>query len=394
MANKKLKVEVELDTAKAKRQAKELEKTGGEPSAASPTIGSAAKKFADNLDRSSAKIASSFGRAAKMTDEMAESSKRMSAETKSLIRGFAGIGAGMAMSYASNFMPQGRARENVEVGASAVQGASTAMLFASAIPGLGTLAKVAAPVIGAASGALMKKGEQNLKAADYSAEWKKSEATYKEAVAFADMIREMTNVKDGFAEFETRLKEINDELVNRRAKEGELIQSINQAIEARQYDKANALRGDLAANRAQQDALRNAARTVEAMSEKQNQKDEKTPEAIRTSTSALDSLGGVGGAFVGSFAAAAAAGSAAKRRRGAGGGATSAIPAFSGFSVPTGRGFDETEFSSRTEGLMSASEQALRTGAESVARKQDETNKLLAGIKASVEAKENGTSWR
>ena len=393
MANKKLRVEVELDTAKAKRQAKELEKTGGEPSAASPTIGNAAKKFADNLDRSSAKIASSFGRAAKMTDEMAESSKRMSAETRSLIRGFAGIGAGMAMSYAANFMPQGRARENVEVGASAVQGASAAAMLADFLP-WGKAAKMAVTGVGGLIGGATKKAEQDKAAADYSAEWKKSEATYKEATAFADMIREMTNVKDGFAEFETRLKEINDELVNRRAKEGELIQSINEAIEARQYDKANALRGDLAANRAQQDALRNAARTIEAMSEKQSQKDEKSPEAIRTSTSALDSLGGVGGAFVGSFAAAAAAGSAAKRRRGAGGGATSAIPAFPGFSVPTGRGFDETEFSSRTEGLMSASEQALRTGAESVARKQDETNKLLAGIKASVEAKENGLSWR
>jgi hypothetical protein len=88
MANRKLKVELELDTARAKAQAKSLAETAGGGSASS---GGASR------------LASSLDKAAKSAEKTASSFDGMNGKAAQLTRGFAGIAVGMATSYASNY---------------------------------------------------------------------------------------------------------------------------------------------------------------------------------------------------------------------------------------------------------------------------------------------------
>ena len=299
MANKKLKVELELETAKAKRQAKGLENLGGPG-------GGGASPAQTRTSASADRLANSLDRAAKRSDGFADEAERMSGSTRSLIRGFTGIGVGMAMNYASTFMPQGKGREAVEVGASAVQGASTVGLLANLLPG-GPLLKAALGLGGAAAGGLTEKAKQDKANKDYTDEWNRSEKQFREGKDFSDRLRSLTEVEDGFKDFKARLNEINEELKARKTAEHDLKQSIIEAIAAREYEKANRLREDLATNRAQQQSLEGAARHVEKTEkdeqkreeEKKKREEEKKEEARKRSGvayySGTDALAKVGG---------------------------------------------------------------------------------------------------
>lgn len=283
MASKKLKVEVELETAKAKRQAKELEQSGG----GSATGG--AGSVASNAE----KMAKALEKASKKSDDFAKSAGEMSSQTRRLITGFAGIGAGLAMNYAANFMQQGKTRENVEAAGSAVAAASSSAMLAQLLPH--PLLKVLAVSGSAAGGYFSKKAEQKKAFEDYTAEWNRSEENYRKSSEFAELLRSLSTVKDGFNDFKGRIEEINSELEKRKDEEKELIKKINEAREARKYDVANNLRGDLSMNRSQQLQLKGSLQSVEAMQEA----DSKKRIDDRAGFSAPDALSKIGGMFVG-----------------------------------------------------------------------------------------------
>ena len=261
MANKKLKVEVELETAKAKRQLGNMAETGGGASGPSP-VDDAAKKTAQEIKA------------------LGEETGKCQVNMKSAVKAFAGMGVGMAMNYAANYLPQGStSRQAVEYGAGAIQGASMGMMFGpwgAALGAAGGLAKTY----------LDKQGERK----QYTKEWNRAESDYRsgqEWADFMDSINNQTHVKTSYAE---RIQKANEALKKYQEVEKKQVDAIGKMIEAGRYEDATAQRGYLAGNRARQKALRDAIFSMEEASKN---------DGTRVSTSALDSLSKIGGAFTG-----------------------------------------------------------------------------------------------
>ena len=114
MATKKLTIEVDAKTDKAKRKIDALGDTGSAPSTAAP----------DNLSKA-------LDKAAKAADRFDGDIGKASSSMTKMVRGFAGMGVGLAASYAAGHMQQGAARNAVEYGASAIQGASAGFMMAA-----------------------------------------------------------------------------------------------------------------------------------------------------------------------------------------------------------------------------------------------------------------------
>lgn len=287
MANKKLKVEVELETAKAKRQLGNMAETGGGASGPSP-VDDAAKRTAQAMER-----------AAKSTEDFGEKATKSGANINHLVRSFAGLGAGMAMNYAAQFVPEGKARETVEVGAAGMKGFAMASMIADAIPVIGGLAKLAIKGGGAAFAMYNEKEKQDKLNKKTAQEFEKSEELYKQSEAFADMLRSLTAVKDGANDFSAKLAQANGELDRRKGEEEELTKKIRKAIEDRKYEEAVSLQQSLSRNRGEQGALKNAIRSLEMQSDAADKKNDKK-ENNRLSTP-VDAITRIGGSMFGDY---------------------------------------------------------------------------------------------
>lgn len=287
MANKKLKVELELETAKAKQKLDDMANTGGGgPSGPSP-VDDAAKKTAQAMER-----------AAKSTEDFGEKATKSGANINNLIRSFAGLGAGMAMNYAAKYVPEGKTRETVEVGAAGMKGFATASMIADAIPVIGGLARLAIKGGGAAFAMYNEKEEQDKLNQKTAHDFEKSEELYRQSEAFADMLRSLTTVKEGANDFAERIAKANQELDKRKGEEEDLTQKIRKAITDRKYEEASSLQQTLSRNRGEQGVLKNAIRAIEMQSAAAEKKTEKN-DGVRVSTSAVDALSRIGGDFTG-----------------------------------------------------------------------------------------------
>lgn len=113
MATRKLSVELDVDTSKAKRRLKELSATGGADGGGEDAISPAAKKAAEAMNRA-AKEASKFG------EEAREGSDNLGRAVKV----FGGMAVHLAAGYASRMMAEGSAgRYAVEAAGNIVGGA-------------------------------------------------------------------------------------------------------------------------------------------------------------------------------------------------------------------------------------------------------------------------------
>ena len=273
MATKKLKYEVDVDSEKAKRKLKadlaSVEGAGGASSGSSAASGAVAReaekaaRSLGNLDKESQAASSGMGR---------------------LIKGFTGMAVGLATSYAARLMPQGLARDAVEIGGSVVQGASAGFSLG------GPKGAAIGAVVGGAKGVIDKAGEKDAIQEDFDRaelRYKASQKTRKELMDLADIGDDPTK-----KEIAKKLDEVQKSLEKYSAAEAHLIESVNRDIGAGKYDAAAFNRESLGENRSMQQQLEALAKTYEKMLAKEDPKKD-----FRASMSASDALSRVGGDF-------------------------------------------------------------------------------------------------
>lgn len=276
MATKKLKVELELETAKAKKKLDGLGETGG----TSATGGSAVSTAADKL--------------AKSMNDAGDATAKMSGQTKALITGFSGLAINLAGNYAASYMREGSAgRKAVEYGSSILGGATTGVSLGasvgSVIPGLGTVAGgIIGGVAGAVGGGVTQKMKNDAEFAKNSEAFDRAERNYANNLAFHEFFRSLTRTgKDAMTQDEKlgKAQEQLDKFAKFDEKQVELIRELQKAGK---YEQADREIGHLATNRQRRQMLQEYIENAQ-----DRDKD------VRTSQAGLDALSRVGGAFTG-----------------------------------------------------------------------------------------------
>lgn len=274
---KKLTVEVDAETTKAKRKIQELAETGGSSAGAdaSPAIDKAARALSGAAEKTSR----SFGK-------LDEASQGMNRQMLSVTRAFAGMATGLAMSYASRYFEEGSTGRNaMEYGGAMLAGGSSGAMAGVAFGPVGA-------AIGAAGGAaiaagktyLDKEGEMESRLADFE----KSERIFAGISAWQTKLRELSE--------EMNTEEIKTILANLKNTEQTFKTRTVEAIKGERYQEAADYQRNLGDVRQRQQQLEALLRKAEAEAKKPS-----TPEA-RASIDALDSLARVGGNFAGSDA--------------------------------------------------------------------------------------------
>ena len=274
---KKLTVEVDAETTKARRKIQELAETGGSSAGAdaSPAIDKAARA----LSGAAEKTTRSFGK-------LDEASQGMNRQMLSVTRAFAGMATGLAMSYASRYFEEGSTGRNaMEYGGAMLAGGSSGAMAGMAFGPVGA-------AIGAAGGAaiaagktyLDKEGEMESRLADFE----KSERIFAGISAWQTKLRELSE--------QMNTEEIKTILANLKNTEQTFKTRTVEAIKGERYQEAADYQRNLGDVRQRQQQLEALLRKAEAEAKKPP-----TPEA-RASMDALDSLARVGGNFAGSDA--------------------------------------------------------------------------------------------
>ena len=278
---KKLTVEVDAETTKAKRKIQGLADAGGSSSPGGPSspVPPAIDKAARALSGAAEKTSRSFGK-------LDEASRGMNRQMLSVTRAFAGMATGLAMSYASRYFEEGSAGRNaMEYGGAMLAGGSSGAMAGMAFGPVGA-------AIGAAGGAaiaagktyLDKEGEMESRLADFE----KSERIFAGISAWQTKLRELSE--------QMNTEEIKTILANLKNTEQTFKTRTVEAIKGERYQEAADYQRNLGDVRQRQQQLEALLRKAEAEAKKPS-----APEA-RASMDALDSLARVGGNFAGSDA--------------------------------------------------------------------------------------------
>ena len=274
---KKLTVEVDAETTKAKRKIQELAETGGSSAGAdaSPAIDKAARALSGAAEKTSR----SFGK-------LDEASQGMNRQMLSVTRAFAGMATGLAMSYASRYFAEGSTGRNaMDYGGAIISGASFGAKVGSTLGPYGTIGgMVIGGTVGAAKTYLDKEGEMESRLADFE----KSERIFAGISAWQTKLRELSE--------QMNTEEIKTILANLKNTEQTFKTRTVEAIKGERYQEAADYQRNLGDVRQRQQQLEALLRKAEAEAKKPP-----TPEA-RASMDALDSLARVGGNFAGSDA--------------------------------------------------------------------------------------------
>lgn len=274
---KKLTVEVDAETTKAKRKIQELAETGGSSAGAdaSPAIDKAARALSGAAEKTSR----SFGK-------LDEASQGMNRQMLSVTRAFAGMATGLAMSYASRYFEEGSTGRNaMDYGGAMLTGASSGAMAGMALGPWGAAAGAAVGgAVGAAKTYLDKEGEMESRLADFE----KSERIFAGISAWQAKLRELSE--------QMNTEEIKTILANLKNTEQAFKTRTVEAIKGERYQEAADYQRNLGDVRQRQQQLEALLRKAEAEAKKPS-----TPEA-RASMDALDSLARVGGNFAGSDA--------------------------------------------------------------------------------------------
>lgn len=190
MATKKLRAELEVDTSKARQKvAREFAETGGAAAA----------------DGGAGGMADAAGNAARSLKELDNGAKAATGGLNSAVKAFAGMGIGLAASFASRLMDPGSTGARVVGGVGTIAGSAIAGASAgSVVPGVGT-----------AAGAVVGAGVGTAKAAvDWVADDKAAEAARVDRLR---SIREWERAREQTQAFREQLERLTD--VERPAKE-------------------------------------------------------------------------------------------------------------------------------------------------------------------------------
>ena len=267
---KKLTVEVDAETTKAKRKLAELAQGGGDAAE------SAANRTARAMDN-----------AARSTSRLSQAAQEGSANLRATAKVFGGMAVRMAASYAAQSMPEGsRERVAVDAGGAAIAGALQG--------------SVAGP-IGALAGGLMGLTQALMNA--NAEERARKEAIYATNAANREQLETMLTAEERTEKFKESLKELTsiEDAGERKAR-------IQAALEGKRADLAknadeltgqsNKFQGDDAKFReamGERSALKGEISQLAALLEKKDT----TPADFRSSMSALDALSRIGGNFGG-----------------------------------------------------------------------------------------------
>lgn len=165
MANKKLKVELELETAKAKRQLGEM----GNGSPGGPS-GPSSTRSADRL-----------------TEATSLNTKQMIAMT----RAFSGMAIGLAASYSSRYFKQGSTAETaIAYGGSILSGASAGAMMGAAG---GPVGMAVGGAVGGVIGTLKEYFDRESARKETTEDYRKSEANLEGNENFANMLKRISS---------------------------------------------------------------------------------------------------------------------------------------------------------------------------------------------------------
>ena len=312
---KKIILEVDAETSKAKRKLEELATSGG------GTAG------ADNVAASANRAAKALDATAKNVQSLGREAAGSSAQMRTLFRSFAGLGASMAAGYAANYMSPGVGKTSMGYLSSMAAGASTGAAIGSFIPGVGTVVGAGVGAVAGAAGEYLKNDKSEK---DWFNEFAEGEQSRKEQLGWNEMFKELTTVKTSFKglkgldELEAQLKSVEEASTRTSATIEELKKAeaaYLSSIERLKPDRFGQLPDDgLTAEQRIQRATEEAkglaltrtklsqtegaserfAKMIESLKERIVEF-EAPPEA-RTSIEAFDSLARVGGNFAGSDA--------------------------------------------------------------------------------------------
>lgn len=271
---KKLKVQLEVDSSKARSQVERdmsgIDIGGGSKSAASA---SSADKLSKSLDQ-----------AAKKSNDFAGSAELLSSKTRQIVGAFAGMGVSMVLNSAAQTMKRGAGKTAVEAGSGALQGAITG----------GMAGGVGGAIIGGAIGAgsaLFKTSQENSR---YQEDWQKSERDYASDKEFANLVKSLSKASKTTEDFAAKMKTVEEQLAKYKAVERGNVELINQYISSGRLDDADTAKTNLERARGRQETLE----TIKASLVDPKSKKEEKPED-RISHTAVDALARIGGNFAG-----------------------------------------------------------------------------------------------
>ena len=402
MATKKLKVEVELDTAKAKRQAKELEQTAGSGGGAggSPAQGGKTSPAADRM-------ADALDKASKSAGKSAESFDKVNSHALQLTKSFAGIAVGMAASYAANYATGGT-KTALQYGGGILSGSSAGATMGMAA---GPWGAAAGAVVGGVAGGVKTYMDRDAAHSAVAKEYREGEERYAAAKDWEAKFRDITgfgqNKQSDFitdddkrlkAEMDDTAKHLEDTKTNIKMLNGAiggLKASLETMIRSGDTDSEEfkKLTTDLQDHRAKLQSLENAEKALERETHQQKvaaakkaEEDKKKKNNDRGGFSAADSLGKLGIAFAGEGFAVPASGDSTQ--------APSSKPkALSsgfgfGFSVPVTPSVTH-EFSAAAEGLADPVDSFMDERQKQI---EDDMLKVLKDIAENT--KERGITWQ
>lgn len=347
MATRKLRAELEVDDAKAKRQLKGLA-----DGAASGGGGAGAPSAA-------------MSRAARHVRGLGDAAERTNARLAAAGKAFAGMAVGLAAGYAARQMRPGGARDAVEYGGAALGGAAAGMMFGPIGAALGGIAGLLKTYID-------KQGARDDLIKDYTqgeAVYRASREQMRKFASLADPrknggdisgnVPEMRRISENYKRSTERFLTLIAEELKRSSPDPERIATLKRNVDwaramADRYDEA--VEGvELAPKRA----------------------------AFRAPTSGTDALAKVGGSLYGA-AAAAASGEAAPAAAGA---LPARVRGF-GFSAPASR---VAELSFGGPSGASDTDRAIRTATERSAALDKEISDTLKSIERNTKG---GSAWR
>lgn len=255
MANKKLKLEVELETAKAKRQAAQI---GDVSSPSAPTASS------------------------KSTDKLAKATELNSRQMLSMTRAFTGMAVGLAATYSSRYFDRGSTAEKaLSYGGSTITGAMSGAMMGRAAGPQGMAIGAAA---GGMFGFLKEYLDRDKVKSDMTKDFKESEQKFARNENFSNEMKRITSPfnTEGLS---VKLATLSDQYVFYAEMIKDLKASIEESISAGKMDDVQKLRGLL-------EEVRGRKSTIWSIAEKMDNAASGSPVGSRTATSALQKIGG------------------------------------------------------------------------------------------------------
>lgn len=289
----------------------------------------------------------------------------MSGQSARLTRGFAGIAVGMATSYAANYATGGT-KTALEYGGNAISGAVGGAMMAGPV----------GAIVGGLAGVLKTYMEKDAERSAMLKDFETGEAVYAATRRDEKRFDELSTTKPG-TNISANLASAKKMIDNYGESAAKFVEAIREELKKADPDKEKIakLKRNLDYSRAQISKYEGLTKALESIQDKQ-----KDP---RVSTAALDSLGKVGGDFIGSLASGGPSVSPA---------AAKAAPSRGGFSFGFAVGTTPTvtrEFSAAAEGLA---DPTLKAENDRIEKIDSDQLQVLKDIKSAIESRQNGGS--